>query len=357
MSGKGFLAAGIVLIIVITAAVFIKNRPVEETKETGQETVTGTEAEAEQEAVTSEEPVAEADPVTEEKPETEESSAAEEEDVPELENVSEEGDGRFTFSFDGLEHDMIIDLPEKPEGAPVIIMLHGQGNTAESFRSTVHLEEDANPRGYAVAYLTAAADPDNPAYGIGWNSGLREGRNRDVELIKAVVNYLQSVYGFDENRIFAAGFSNGAFMIHRLAMEAGDRFCAVVSCAGFMTEYVWNEKNEKNDTGFFQITGQKDDVVPKYSDGKNSDGSVKNKKAPAIEDVVDYWAASNGLTQKEETKIGKKDSTLTKYTGGDGRKQVWNLFVIDGYHSWYEEKLTGIDTNELVLDFFDACSK
>ena len=203
-----------------------------------------------------------------------------------------------------------------------------------------------------MAYLTAAADPDNPAYGIGWNSGLRESRNRDVELIKAVLNYLQDKYSFDENRTFAAGFSNGAFMIHRLAMEAGDRFAAVVSCAGFMTEFVWNEKNEKNDIGFFQITGEKDNVVP-----KNSDGSADHNKAPAIEDVMDYWVSSNGLTEKEETTIGKKDNVLTKYTGTDSGKQVWNLFVTDGYHSWPDEKLTGINTNELVLDFFDACTK
>ena len=44
-------------------------------------------------------------------------------------------------------------------------------------------------------------------------------------------------------------------------------------------------------TGFFQITGEKDDVVP-----KNSDGSAKYAIVPAIEDVIAYYAEANGLT-------------------------------------------------------------
>lgn len=271
------------------------------------------------------------------------------EELPRIENVKDEGDGRVTFTYEGTEHYMILYLPKESSGAPLVIMLHGQGNTAESFRNTVHFEEDALPKGYAVAYVMAAADTDNPAYGIGWNSGLHPGKNDDVGLIKALVRYLKSTYSFDDDRIFAAGFSNGGFMVHRLAMEAQDTFSAVVSVAGFMTEYVWNEKNGSNEIGLFQITGEKDNVVP-----KNSDGSAKYNKAPAIEDAMDYWVSTDGLTEKEETVIGKKDSVLTKYSGSKTGRQVWNLFVVDGYHSWPDEKLTGIQTNELILEFFEA---
>ncbi|MBO4375061.1 MAG: prolyl oligopeptidase family serine peptidase [Lachnospiraceae bacterium] len=272
--------------------------------------------------------------------------------APKIENVAGKGDGKYTFTFDSLEHDMILDLPEKPEGSPLVVMLHGQGNTAESFRSAVHFEESANPRGYAVVYVTAAADPEQPSYGIGWNSGLTDGKNRDVELLKAVTDYLIDGYGFDKKRVFAAGFSNGAFMTHRLAMEADGTFAAVASVAGFMTEYVWNERKEKNHIGVFQITGQKDEVVP-----KTSDKSASHSNAPAIEDVMDYWVSSNGLQKTEEIKIGKKDSPLTKYAGTGSGPQVWDLFVIDGRHSWPDEKINGIDTNDLILDFFDACTK
>ena len=80
-------------------------------------------------------------------------------------------------------------------------------------------------------------------------------------------------------------------MAHRLAMEAGDTFRAVVSVSGMMQPEVWEKRNKTNNVSFFQITGEKDDVVP-----KRSDGTAKYTTAPAIEDVMEYWAKSDGLS-------------------------------------------------------------
>jgi poly(3-hydroxybutyrate) depolymerase len=136
-------------------------------------------------------------------------------------------------------------------------------------------------------------------------------------------------------------------MTHRLAMEASDIFTAVVSVAGMMPEEIWINRNESNDVGIFQITGEKDDVVP-----KNSDGSAKYSKAPAIEDVMDYWVKSNGLEEAESSEIGK-GSIFMKYAKEGKDRQVWNLFIKDGRHSWPDEKITGIDINALILEFME----
>ena len=265
-----------------------------------------------------------------------------------IEDGKDEGSGKYSFTYEGTSHSFIADLPEKTKGAPLVILLHGQGNTAESFKNTIHFEKDALPRGYAVVYVTAAADPDNPSYGIEWNSGIHDGKNDDVGMLVALSRYLTDTYSFDKDRIYAAGFSNGAFMIHRLAMEAGDTFAAVASVAGFMPQSVWDERNQKNHISLLQITGEKDDVVP-----KNSDGSAKRGNAPAIEDVMDYWAASNGLEKASSETLGKKDSVLTKFEGPGKSPSVWYLFVKDGRHSWPDEKTHGIDANNLILDFFE----
>ena len=88
---------------------------------------------------------------------------------------------------------------------------------------------------------------------------------------------------------------------------------------------------------------------------KNSDGSAAYAKDPAIEDVMAYWAVSNGLEQYASEEIGK-GSLLTKYRGEGTPDQVWHLFVKDGRHSWPGEKLNGFDTNSLILEFFEAVS-
>ena len=256
----------------------------------------------------------------------------------------------FSCRFDGIKHKFILDLPEQTKGSPLVLMLPGYGNTAESFRTTIHFEQKANARGYAVAWVTGARNPNDPLSSIGWNSGIGSEGNDDTAFLTALAKYLQKEYSFDDHRTFAAGFSNGAFMVHRLAMEAADTFAACVSVAGLMPVKIWDARRERSDISFFQISGEMDDVVP-----KNSDGSAKFAKDPAIEDVTDYWAESNGLVLCGSETIGN-GSVLTRYCGDQTGNQVWSLLVKNGRHSWPDVKMNGIDANSLILDFFDEVS-
>lgn len=268
-------------------------------------------------------------------------------EIKRIENIVQEKKHHFSCTFDGIKHDFILDLPDETKDAPLVVMLHGYGNTAESFRSMVHFEEEANALGYAVVYVTGAVNPGDSTSSIGWNSGISIDGNDDVGFLISLAKYLQEEYSFDENRTFAVGFSNGAFMTHRLAMEASDTYAAFVSVAGIMPESIWNERKELNEVSFFQITGEKDDVVP-----KNSDESAKYSQAPAIEEVMEYWAKSNGLESFETCEIGK-GSVLSKYTSKEKRNKVWHLFVKDGRHSWPDESISGIDTNAMILEFLE----
>ena len=269
---------------------------------------------------------------------------------PALEEIVQEGENKFSCSFDGVKHDFVTELPEETEGAPLVLMLHGYGSTAEAFRTMVHFEKEAVPAGYGIVYVSGAPDPNDATSAGGWNSGIGAEGNDDVGFLVSLAKYLQEQYGFDRDRTYAAGFSNGAFMTHRLAMEASDTFRAVVSVAGMMTENVWNERNDSNSVSVFQITGGKDDVVPKHSDG-----TARFTKAPAIEDVMEYWSASNGLSLSETTEIGK-NNVLYWYGSEAGEHQVWHLWIKDGRHSWPEEAISGIRTNELILEFLNGCN-
>ena len=109
-------------------------------------------------------------------------------------------------------------------------------------------------------------------------------------------------------------------MNHRLAMEAQNTFTACVSVAGKMPGRIRDNRNETNHIGFLQITGGKDDLIP-----KNSDGSARFAKDPAIEDVIEYWAQSNGLYAVTEENLTNY-AVLTKYTDENGGNvNVWHL--------------------------------
>lgn len=246
------------------------------------------------------------------------------------------------------KRDYILYLPENVVNAPLVVMLHGYGESAEVFRQKTFFENEANARGYAVVYITGAPTPEDPTSATGWNSGIGTSSNDDVAFLCDFVNEICKKYSFDRNRIYAVGFSNGAFMTHRLAIEANDTFAAVVSVAGMMPEKMWESRPEKCEIGVFQITGEKDDVVP-----KNSDGSAKYAKAPAIEEVIEYYVDMNGLSLEEKSTVGKK-STLEKYTSKNTKKQVWNLFIPDGRHSWPDEKIVGFNANKIIIEFLET---
>ena len=250
---------------------------------------------------------------------------------------------------------MILSLPAQTQSAPLVLVLHGYGESAEVMRSKTHFDDAAVPAGYGVAYVTGAPNPNDATSSNCWNSGIDDGGKDDVAFLCAMASYLQEEYGFDPGKTYAIGFSNGGVMMHRRAMEASDTFSAVVSVAGMMPESIWNERTDTAGVSVFEIYGEKDDVVP-----KNSDGSAKYNKAPAIEDVMEYWAVANASTapdsdtgdaQSEET-VGK-DSTLIKHqTAAD--RQVWQLVIKGARHNWPDQNLTGIDANALILDFFEA---
>lgn len=267
-----------------------------------------------------------------------------------LESVEQgKNERHFTSIYDGIKHDFYVYLPdERKTETPLIIMLHAYGATAERFRSNTHMDEDANEKGYAVVYVTGASDPEDRTSSTGWNSGLRDSKKDDVGFLIALATYLQNEYQLSKDRTFAVGLSNGAFMTYRLATEASDTFSAIASVAGMMPEMIWQEKPKAANVGVLQINGTKDEVVP-----MKLNGSDQTSRAPAIENVIQYWAAANGLNKVEKVQISDQ-AEVTKFTNTKMKNMVWHVVITDGYHSWPQEQFAGFRTNELILNFFDS---
>lgn len=267
-----------------------------------------------------------------------------------LDSLTIGDDDKGSASFEGVKHDFLLELPENYDGAPLIVMLHGYGNSAETMRTQVAIDEDANARGYAVLYVTGAPDPDDTTSSKGWNSGISDSGNNDVDFLCALVNELCNTFSLDSSRVYVVGFSNGAFMTHRLAVETSGVFAAVVSVAGMMPASIWDARPSECNISVFQITGGQDDVVP-----QNSNGSARYSQNPAIEDVMDYYVAGNGLSLEQSREVGN-NSLLTIYGTPDSNTQVWNLYIPDGVHSWPDERYSGFVVNDLILEFLDTQS-
>ena len=237
--------------------------------------------------------------------------------------------------------DYIVDLPEQPKGAPVVFMLHGFGGNAENFKQDTHFEQEALPRGYAVVYVSSSS--------AGWSSGAGLDKSDDVKALCQLAKSLQKEYHFDKKRMYATGYSNGGFMTHRLAVQGKGTFSACICVAGDMSKSVWIRRKPKTKISFFQITGEKDDAVPKHSNG-----TAEASLDPAIEDVLEYYVLSNELDPEaaEVTSVGD-GSTLTIYSSKKEKDQVWHLFVADGRHAWPSLQFNKLNVNSMILDFLD----
>ena len=260
-----------------------------------------------------------------------------------IKNVSPKENHAFTCDYAGITRSFLEYAPAKaPKG--IILMLHGYGSDAQAFRLSTKLDEEAIKRGFVVIYVTGLKNEQDKTSATGWNSGIGNSTNDDIGFLKELACYFQKKYNLSRQNTFAAGFSNGGFMMYRLAIEAQDTFAAVASVAGMMPESMWALKKKKANISLLQINGTKDDVVP-----MQLNGSSKYSKAPAIEEVMDYFITANGLTQKQTQQLSST-AELTKFSGKNN--QVWQVLIQDGRHSWPEEKICGFSTNNLILDFF-----
>ncbi|WP_028520965.1 PHB depolymerase family esterase [Ruminococcus flavefaciens] len=88
---------------------------------------------------------------------------------------------------------MIVDLPEISENAPLVVMLHGYGGSAESFRTDTAFHEKANEEGFAVAYITGACAPDDSFSSTGWNSwDWNSNSLSDIDTTGLILDFLET---------------------------------------------------------------------------------------------------------------------------------------------------------------------
>lgn len=266
---------------------------------------------------------------------------------PKLVNVVLDENNKYSCTFEDVKHEFVISLPAESKNAPLIVMFHGAGDSAEGFRLSSGFDNDALPMGYAVCYVSGTSNPKAGRNTRSWNYGRFEPDYNDVEFIKALVNYLVDEYLLDKDHVFCAGFSNGGFMNFRLALEAQDTFLACVSVGGDLCKTLWDKRPDNNDVGMLVVYGENDESIP-----KNIDGSAKTALDPAIEDVIDYMATSNGLDAQSEGEIGD-GSIIRKYEADSDKDIVWSVVVKEGKHGWPTEDLNSFSVNKLILEFFE----
>jgi poly(3-hydroxybutyrate) depolymerase len=252
----------------------------------------------------------------------------------------------FTVKVGETERSYVVMNPQTDgtQQKPLIVVLHGSMGSGASMSAAIDLNTLASDEGVIVAYPDAPAG--NWAEGCGCNNADRL-QIPDLEFMDAMIADIDQRYSIDEERIVAAGFSQGGLFATRLACERSTVFAGVVVVAATMSVPLSQTCEPERAIPITFIHGKLDLILPYY--GTNN-GALSLLAAEA---TAQFWAQKNSIaTSAEVTYFPSEQSReviVYHYrTPSATRNSDVRLFAIErGNHTWHSNSL--IDANREIM--------
>jgi polyhydroxybutyrate depolymerase len=221
----------------------------------------------------------------------------------------------------------------------LVLNLHGgSGNmiSAQGFSLMNPVADQNNfvvvyPQGYGIA-----------SSGYSWADGRNTSADQagidDVGFIDNLISYLVTTYNIDTNRIYICGFSNGGFMLQRLACQLSGRFAAMASLGSSMDTNLYQNCNPSKPIPFAFFNGTSDPQVP-YGGGPMQNPQVT--PIVSVETTINFWKTKNNCQITNPVVIipdtfTTDNSTAELYTFTDCNCNANIKFykLINGGHTW-----------------------
>jgi len=165
------------------------------------------------------------------------------------------------WTVEGVERRALVFAPSASAGggkAPVVFAFHGHGGNARAASLAMGFQS-LWPQALVVYMqgLPTVSKVDPLGKRPGWQHAVGELGDRDLKFFDAVLATLQAKYRVDERRIYATGFSNGAFFSYFLWATRGKTFAAFAPCAGL----IWPTLHLAEPRPVLAIGGERDPLV------------------------------------------------------------------------------------------------
>jgi polyhydroxybutyrate depolymerase len=302
-------------------------------------------------------------------------------------------DRQEVVKVNGSPRTIQVHLPpeySKTKRYPVVLVLHGLGQDASLIARISHFNKTADQFGFIVVYPNSRDGRWTAAPGAGVRSIGGFGRRRsildditmppspndvggdplnEIPFFNDLLDQIETEYSVDLSRIYATGYSDGAFMDFRLGCQMADRIAAIATVGAILpaglaescSNWSWRA------VPLLMMNGTDDPMVP-YR-GRLS-GSVGFNMLPARETLKE-WAKINSCGPKpERTTIAPKTAgglatRVDTYSDcRDGATAI--LYSVEkGGHTWpggeqfipvrYIGKTNDdLDASDLIWNFFAA---
>jgi polyhydroxybutyrate depolymerase len=241
--------------------------------------------------------------------------------------------------------------------SPLVIVLHGTGSNGTGM---LHLGNFINSS-EQHQYIVAAPN----SLGVAFNEGSgRIGADLnqvdDTAFIKSVITDISKRAKIDPGKVFVVGFSSGAAMAQRLAVELDDEVKAVAAVSG----HLWVKQTPiKRPRSMLLVFGTKDPLNP-ITGGtvQYRPDLILNKPSPGstARDWARRLACSTSLSATTEKILRHKSwfgcsgEVLLRYIEIDGLGHYWAGGPVRKYSipARVGPYLGSVDMTEMIWDFF-----
>jgi len=246
------------------------------------------------------------------------------------------------------------------EEIAVVIALHGLAGNPQGFRGMTGWEEIADREVFLVAY------PHGSSFPLRWNTSpaFRIEATDDVQFIADLIADLGNVATLDEDRVYVAGFSNGAGMADLLACNLADR----VAAAGLV------QGKGENDSALcaparpvpvIAFFGMEDPIASYDYPGwffalMNLSPDPQYRVGVPLATWVQGWVQRNGCDPRAQSLPRQGDATAVGYTECQDGADVHVYSIPGGGHTWpggenlpFFGGVSPVNASELIWGFFE----
>jgi polyhydroxybutyrate depolymerase len=247
----------------------------------------------------------------------------------------DEGFSLVNFAHAGETRPYYLYVPAavRAAAAPLLLELHGRGINSLMFDRMTGFHATAGQHGFVLVLPTAIDET--------WNDG-RDPRGQardDISYLLAVIEDVQKRTPVDEQRVYAAGMSNGATMTGRLACEHPAPLAAIAQVAGTAAAAIVEGARVSRPVPIINFHGAADRYAP-YTGG-NRHGLrarilVRRAWRPAIgvDDWARFWIAANRAINGPQLHVLPPDTSARTWHGDTPSSDITFYRIDRGGHTW-----------------------
>ena len=215
-------------------------------------------------------------------------------------------DERIVVEHQGVERMATLHQPSKrPAGpAPLIVALHGLGQSIEVLHDWLHLDAAAEHTGFNVVYPEAIGRKWNYGRPIKDPQPTVNGKTvDDVGFIRSLLDGLVSMKVADPARIYVTGMSRGGLMTYTLVCALSNRIAAAAPLISGMTDRQREDCRPTRPVPMMVIAGTNDES--QWYDGIVTPAG----RLLSIPETMEYWRVKNGCTEETAAWLPHRDES------------------------------------------------